>query len=91
MKKPAPPPIRDVVIHDDRLVEGFAIWLSNLSALVGRADNSINSTVSVTSPNATDLSSVLVLANELKSDVNQLVTDLNDLKTKLRNAGIIES
>lgn len=91
MKKPGPPPIREIVIQNDRFKEGFALWLSNLSSLVSRADNSVNSTVSVTSPNATDLASVLVLANELKSDLNQLVTDLNDLKTKLRNAGTIES
>lgn len=91
MKKPGPPPIREIVVQQDRFREGFAIWLSNLASLVARADSSSNSTVSITSPNATDLASVLVLANELKSDVNQLVSDVNDLKNKLRNSGIIES
>lgn len=100
MKKPGPPPIREIVIHNNRFKEGFALWLSNLSSLVARADNSANSTVSVaspnaanvtstvsvTSPNATDLASVLVLANELKSDLNQLVSDLNNL---LVNSGTI--
>ena len=47
----------------------------NLSALIADA---VESTVSVDSPDATDLLTVIALANELKSDVNQLVADLNN-------------
>ena len=47
----------------------------NLSALVADA---VESTVSVDSPDAIDLATVITLANELKGDVNQLVTDLNN-------------
>lgn len=63
------------------------------------------SAVSVTSPNAAtqsgvyvqaDVQTIATLANETKGDVNQLTTDLNtaiaslnDLKAKLRAAGII--
>jgi hypothetical protein len=37
----------------------------------------------------TAIGTIRTLANELKGDVNQLVADLNDLKTKLRTAGLI--
>jgi len=47
----------------------------NLSALI---DDAVESTVSVDSPDASDLPTVITLANELKGDVNQLVTDLNN-------------
>jgi len=36
------------------------------------------STVSVTSSNATDLPTVITLANEMKGDINTLVADLNN-------------
>lgn len=45
--------------------------------------NAVASTVSITSPDATDLPTVLTLANETKTDVNQLVTDLNNAITQL--------
>ncbi|PHS02109.1 MAG: hypothetical protein COA78_21935 [Blastopirellula sp.] len=37
----------------------------------------VNSTVSVSSADASDLPTVITLANEIKGDVNQLVTDVN--------------
>lgn len=37
----------------------------------------------------TAINTIVTLANEQKGDINQLVTDVNDLKTKLRNAGIM--
>tara|TARA_R110000751_G_scaffold262309_1_gene361599 strand:+ start:801 stop:1496 length:696 start_codon:yes stop_codon:yes gene_type:complete len=52
----------------------------DLSAAV---TNAVASTVSVTSPDATDLPTALTLANETKVDVNQLVTDLNAAITQL--------
>jgi hypothetical protein len=54
----------------------------NLAALVNDA---VASAVSVTSPDATDLPSVITLANEMKGDVNQLVTDLNNAITQLND------
>lgn len=45
--------------------------------------DAVASTVSVTSPDATDLPTVITLANETKADVNQLVTDLNNTITQL--------
>ncbi len=51
-----------------------------LAALVADA---VDSAVSVDSPDATDLPTVLTLANETKADVNQLVTDLNAVITQL--------
>lgn len=51
-----------------------------LAALVTDA---VDSTVSVDSPDATDLPTVITLANETKADVNQLVTDLNNVVTQL--------
>jgi len=61
-----------------------------LAALVNDA---ADSAVSVDSPDATDLPSVITLANETKADVNQLVTDLNaaiaqlnDLIAKMKTA-----
>lgn len=51
-----------------------------LAALVNDA---VDSTVSVDSPDATDLTTVLTLANESKADINQLVTDFNAVVTQL--------
>ena len=45
--------------------------------------DAVPSTVSITSPDATDLPTVITLANETKADVNQLVTDLNNAITQL--------
>ena len=51
--------------------------------LAAEVVDAVASTVSVTSPDATDLPSVITLANETKGDVNQLVTDLNAVVTQL--------
>jgi hypothetical protein len=59
---------------------------SLIGGVVLEADNvtdAIESTVSVDSPDATDLATVITLANETKSDLNQLVTDLNNAITQL--------
>ena len=53
---------------------------SSIGGVVLEAANvvdAIESTVSVDSPDATDLATVITLANETKADLNQLVTDLN--------------
>lgn len=47
--------------------------------------DAVLSTVSVTSPDATDLPSVITLANEMKGDLNQLVTDTNNGLTQLND------
>ena len=88
----------------------WAYWPENLVA-----EDSANSTVSVSSADAstvtgtavdsssgasfgfssaaqfnnaiTAINTIVTLANEQKGDINQLVTDLNDLKTKLRASG----
>lgn len=60
--------------------------------------DAVASTVDVTSPDAIDAATNLVLSNETKADVNQLVTDLNAvvsqlnaLLSSLRAAGIIST
>lgn len=78
-----------------------------LMLVAAASGNAATSTVSVTSANAAtqtaayvqaDVQSIATLANETKGDVNQLVTDLNtvaaslnDLKAKLRTAGILST
>lgn len=66
--------------------------------LVRMSAASANSAVVVTSADATaagaaysqaQAASVVALVNELKGDVNTLVADLNDLKTKMRAAGLL--
>ena len=52
----------------------------NLAAAVVDA---VASVVSVDSPDATDLPTVITLSNEMKGDVNQVVTDLNNSLTQL--------
>jgi hypothetical protein len=83
------PPVREEIVENNKPSHAFARWLSSVTAKLLQADSSANSTVSVTSADATDLPSAITLANELKADVNTLVTDINDLKTKLRAAGQI--
>lgn len=56
---------------------GGSVWLAALVA------DAVASTVTVASPDATDLATVLTLANETKVDVNQLVADLNAVVTQL--------
>ncbi|MEH6451188.1 MAG: hypothetical protein V7765_21160 [Oleispira sp.] len=57
--------------------------LGGVVDLAAEVTNAVASTVSVTSPDATDLPTALTLANETKADVNQLVADLNDVITQL--------
>jgi len=45
----------------------------------------------ITSPDATDLATVIVLANELKTDVNDLNTQFNALLASLRASNVIKS
>ena len=67
----------------------FEDYLYNISLVANAVTNAVSSTVSVSSPNATDLASVITLSNELKSDLTTLVTDLNNsiaqLNTLLAN------
>tara|TARA_R110002050_G_scaffold10642_6_gene36300 strand:- start:2496 stop:3149 length:654 start_codon:yes stop_codon:yes gene_type:complete len=59
---------------------------SSIGGVVLEAANvtdAVASTVSVISPDAIDLPTVLILANETKAEVNQLVTDLNNAITQL--------
>jgi hypothetical protein len=73
------PPIRESIVDENGFPKlGFAKWLSNLVFKFTLANDSANTTTA----DATDLATVITLANQLK-------TDLNDLKTKLRAAGII--
>lgn len=84
------------------------VWVNAIYAA-----DSVNSTVSVTSADAsavtgtsttggegfasvaefnaaiTAIGTIRTLANEIKADVNTLISDTNDLKTKLRTAGIL--
>lgn len=60
--------------------------------------NASNSSVAITSANASDLATNNTLTNEMKVDVNQLVADLNslnatvnDLKAKMRTAGQLDT
>lgn len=63
----------DVIGTDDyaQILLGGSVLLSNL------VSDAVASTVSVDSPDASDLPTVITLANETKADVNQLVLDLN--------------
>lgn len=45
--------------------------------------DAVSSSVSVVSANATDLATVITLANEMKTSINTLVTDLNAVVTQL--------
>lgn len=74
------PPIRDSIVDKDtgKPSTGFSKWLSTLAAYFIVADDSANTTTA----NATDLATAITLVNQLK-------TDVNDLKTKLRSAGIM--
>ena len=74
------PPIREAVVDVEtgKPVTGFAKWLSTLAAKFVVADDSANTTAA----NATDLATAITLVNQLKVDVN-------DLKTKLRSAGVM--
>ena len=74
------PPIRDKIVEPEtgKPVTGFAKWLSTLAANFIVADNSANTTTA----NASDLATAITLVNQLK-------TDVNDLKTKLRAAGVM--
>lgn len=72
-------PIRESLVDENGIPKhGFAKWLSNLSAKFVSASDSPNTTTA----DATDLATAITLVNQLK-------TDVNDLKTKLRAAGII--
>ncbi len=69
----------DVVGNTDFATSGVG-GVVNLASTVALA---AFSTVNVGNPDATDLPSVIILANELKQDVNFLVGDLNAAITQL--------
>jgi len=61
----------------------FEDFLYEISKVGDAVSDAAASTVSVDSANATDLASVIILANETKADVNTLVTDLNNAITQV--------
>lgn len=84
------PPTADQIVDENRIPTlPLSKWLSTVAqilrsatgteyGLIKTAANSANTTTA----NATDLATAITLVNQLKLDVN-------DLKTKLRSAGII--
>lgn len=69
-----------IALASGQLVGNNDFATTGIGGVVNEAVNvadAVASTVSVTSPDATDLPTVITLANETKADVNQLVTDLN--------------
>lgn len=85
------PPVRDRIVDKNGIpTQNFAKWLSVMTSLFLTADAVVDSTVSVTSANASDLATAITLANELKADLNTLTSDLNGLITKLRDAGVTD-
>jgi len=72
--------------------------LGGVVLLAAAVTDGVDSTVSVDSPDATDLATVITLANENKGDTNQLVADLNlaiaqlnDLLANLRSSGALNT
>ena len=64
-------------------VQNAAAAIRGLVLEAANVADAVASTVSVTSPDATDLPTVITLANELKGDVNTLVTDVNAIVTQV--------
>ena len=58
---------------------------------VDPGDAVANSNSTVTSADATDLPTVITLANEIKGDVNELTTQFNALLASLRAANVIKT
>ncbi|MGI9484342.1 MAG: hypothetical protein ACR2RF_00350 [Geminicoccaceae bacterium] len=63
------------------VLQGVAVVNGVSSSVSVAASDATVSTVSVDSANATDLATVITLANEIKADVNTLVTDSNTAAT----------
>lgn len=61
--------------------QGTAVTDAAASSVAVAAADATVSTVSVDSADATDLATVITLANEMKGDVNTLVTDANTSAT----------
>ena len=61
----------------------FEDYLYNNTLIGDAVSNAVQSTVSVDSPDATDLASVITLVNEMKADIGTLVTDLNNAVTQM--------
>lgn len=61
--------------------QGVAVADAAASSVAVTAADATVSAVSVDSANATDLATVITLANELKGDVNTLVSDVNPSAT----------
>lgn len=84
------PPTRESIIDEGNIPSlPLAKWLSSVTqvlrtatttdyGLIKVAEDSVNTTTA----DATDLATAITLVNQLK-------TDVNDLKTKLRAAGVI--
>jgi hypothetical protein len=76
----------------DMIQNGEAItWTRDGDTLTGEVTkgsavtDAVASSVSVDSADATDLPTVITLANENKADTNTLVTDVNAIKTVVNN------
>ena len=85
------PPTRESIIDAENNVPslGLSKWLSAVAQILRTATNTEFGLVktsadssNTTTADATDLASAITLVNQLK-------TDVNDLKTKLRSAGLI--
>ncbi len=61
----------------------FESYLYDISLIATAVSDLTASSVSVTSPDATDLATAITLINEVKGDVNTLATDLNATITQI--------
>lgn len=84
------PPTREVIIDENRIAAlPLSKWLSSVAQLLRTASSDefglmkvAANSANTTTADATDLATAIALVNQLK-------TDVNDLKTKLRAAGVI--
>ena len=73
----------DIVQRISAQGQSAGLSTRGLVLLAAAVSNAAASSVSVDSADASDLATVITLANEIKGDVNQLVTDVNAIKDQL--------
>ncbi len=71
------------ISREGMATEYFEDYLFDISKIATAVTDATASTVSVDSSDASNLATVITLANELKGDVNTLVTDLNNAITQV--------
>lgn len=71
------------IVKNDLATPYFEDYLYGISIVGAAVTDAVDSTVSVDSADATDLASVITLANESKADVNTLVANLNSAITQV--------